>query len=205
MRQVWYAVRCSTVPLAVPVLPLSQQLLRGAGIAACLNTNGKEATLKIRTKIASAALALATIGGVGLVTQGTAHAAYTFPGLSVIDTQASGGSIPCDQWNAGQYGQVDCYTWIRTNGVLRRGSPLDYVSEAQGGYVFALCSAAIRFAPIGSYGPPFGDWYGQPQRPFGYQWTAQPNRHVYCTSPVTPAGYNYAGYAWPDVANGNLQ
>jgi hypothetical protein len=164
----------------------------------------KGGTLKIRTKIAGALLALGLAGG-GLALSATeASASYVFPGLSVIDTQASGGAISCDAYGTTGDGDVDCYTWIRVGGTLRRGSAFDYYNEASHGYVLVVCSQAWRGFTLGSWGPPWGDFWAQPQSPVRYYWQMI-SSHPYCVSPVLGPGYNYSGYQWPAVANANAQ
>lgn len=154
-----------------------------------------------------AILALVTFGvGATALTATPAHAAYTFPGLSVIDTQRSS----CDNYGTTGDAGVDCYTWIRTNGVLRRGSPAEYFSEAGGGFVLTACSQALRFVQDYQPGLYKVDWYGNWaergafEQPQYYYWQSISN-HPYCTSPVTPAGYYWAGYRWNMVPNANPQ
>jgi hypothetical protein len=153
--------------------------------------------------LGACALVISTVAGAVALTGSQAHADYTFPGLSVIDTQRAGGNISCDAYNTGD-GSPECYTWIRVNGQLRRGSGLDYYVEASHGYVLTGCSAGYRGAVIGSWGPPWGDFWAQPQSPVRYLWVSISN-HPYCTSPVLGPGYNYSGYRWNMVANANSQ
>lgn len=160
--------------------------------------------MSIRTKIAGVLLALGLAGGGALALAPQASASYVFPGLSVIDTQASGGAISCDAYGTTGDGNVDCYTWIRTNGQLRRGSTFDYFNEASNGYVLTACSQAWRLATLGATGPPWGDFWGSAQSPVRYQWQMI-SSHPYCVSPVLGPGYNYSGYKWPEVANANAQ
>jgi hypothetical protein len=158
---------------------------------------------RIKLAVATILVTLGLGGAVLALTGGQASASYYFPGLSVIDTQASGGNISCDQYVT-QGGNPECYTWIRVNGQLRRGSGLDYYVEASHGYVLVACSAGYRGPLIGSWGPPWGDFWGSPQSPYRYQWVGI-SSHPYCQSPVLGPGYNYSGYSWDEVANGNPQ
>jgi hypothetical protein len=185
--------------LAVPALWISQLLLR--------LTRKEGNSVRLRTKIAGALLALASVGGGVALTASPAHATWTYPGLSVIDTEGYGTSpYSCDAMAQGHVGDgnIYCYTWIRTNGVLRRGSYVEYFSEAQGGYVLTACSASPALAVIGSTNAPFGDFWGNAQTPIRYLWAAASN-HPYCLSPVLGPGYVYSGYRWNQVANGNPQ
>jgi hypothetical protein len=164
-------------------------------------------TRKIKAGIAAVGLTLGLGAGAVALTTTEASASYVFPGLSVIDTQGYGTSgISCDAMSDGHVndGNAYCYTWIRTNGVLRRGSNAEYFSEAGGGYVLVACSQAYRVTPVGSTGPPFGDFWGSAQANVRWQWVSISN-HGYCQSPVLGAGYNYTGYRWNQVVNANLQ
>ena len=167
--------------------------------------------MRLRTKIASGALALASLGGGALALAPAAHADYVpFGGVSMIDTQRVRGTAlaACDEIGTTGDANIDCYTWIRTNGVARRGSPTDYWVEASNGFVYAVCSHAWRFAANHSTAtsPTDADWFGQVQSPFRYNWLPEPNRSVYCVNPVdTTVGTTYYGFSWPDVPNGNSQ
>jgi len=165
--------------------------------------------VKLRTKIASGLLALASFGGGALALATPAHADYAFPGISMIDSQRTrnGALSSCDEWGSNGDGQVDCYTWLRTNGVARRGSPADYYVEASNGFVYSLCSSAFRFNTSGSTStsPTNADYFGQAQSPLRWNWVPNSGRSVYCTSPVGAFGTTYYGFSWPDVPNGNSQ
>jgi len=164
-------------------------------------------TRKIKAGVAAIGLTLGLGGAALALTTTEASANYVFPGLSLIDTQGYGTSpYNCDLSSDGHVndGNAYCYTWIRTNGVLRRGSVYEYFSEAQGGFVFTACSQAYRGSLLGSWNPPWGDFWANPQANVRWFWVSISD-HVYCQSPVLGPGYNYSGYRWNMVVNGNLQ
>lgn len=134
------------------------------------------------------ALAAAALASVLAVLASRADAAYAYPGVSVVDTEQSCPHI--------DNGLPQCYTWIRINGVLRRGSPGDYFSEAQGGYVAVLCSEA-RW-----HGASSGDDYNVDYDGgvvFGkhFHWRMVTN-NGYCWS---PSGPKWPGTPWPAKPN----
>jgi len=116
--------------------------------------------------------------------------ALTFPGLYVIDTEYNCPKVA--------NGYPQCYTWIRIDGQVRRGSPAEYFSEASGGYVYTACAHAAWHANS-DYDVWNKDWYGVVVSPH-FHWALITNND-YCKNPKTPAGYVWQGYSYSVVNN----
>jgi hypothetical protein len=148
---------------------------------------------RARALVLSLLAVVGLTGGVLALSVSPASATYQFPGLGLIDTEYNCPHVA--------NGQSQCVTWIRSNGVPRRGSPAEYWSEASGGYVWTACS----MAPWHTTSDPFDLWnkdiWGNPTNPH-FHWIPLAGRVAQCNDPRVNWGGPWQNWSWPDIPNG---
>jgi len=153
-----------------------------------------------RLALAAGTLTLTLGLALGIVVTTTSQAGATYQwfwgGLSMVDTENH-----CAHTNNGQ---AQCYTWIRTDGTVRRGSTTEYWSEASGGYVYTACSFAVwHSASPGPNDLYNQDFWGADVHLGHFHWIKLAGRSAYCENPKGgPGGYPWQGWPWPDIPNG---